>query len=207
MHGLPDVIGLEALIVEMHEHYGMGIDTFPTHKDEKEFRYLCLIEEIGEYQAATTTEDKLDALGDIMVFLIGTYYREDIAMPYFFNIATYFKTYKNELPKTEQTEDLVHAMRLAAFAYKTAKTKENKKLALSTIMFNLFYALHLENFVHDEFEDAFVLIMEANMKKTVGPNEKRKSFPYDLKKSKDWKAPDFTNIMVRRDARLRSEST
>lgn len=45
------------------------------------------------------------------------------------------------------------------------------------------------------FEEGFTRVMEANMQKELGPNNKRGSFSLDLRKPEGWKAPDHSDLV------------
>lgn len=61
-------------ITEMHKHF--QIHGTPFSPEEKQFRLAALQEELDEYRDATTPEDELDALVDLMVFALGTVDRQ-----------------------------------------------------------------------------------------------------------------------------------
>jgi predicted HAD superfamily Cof-like phosphohydrolase len=58
--------------------FGLNYYGPPRHlsKDEKDFRIVCLQEELDEYIAATTKADEFDALLDLLVFTVGTMLRQ-----------------------------------------------------------------------------------------------------------------------------------
>lgn len=53
--------------------------------DEKQFRLVCLTEEITEYREAKTKADEFDALLDLLVFTIGTMLRQGFPIETGFN--------------------------------------------------------------------------------------------------------------------------
>jgi len=64
-------------IEKFHEKFGREYRDYPRHlcKKEKEFRVTCLKEECREYEQATTMEEELDAIVDLVYFALGTAYR------------------------------------------------------------------------------------------------------------------------------------
>tara|TARA_R110000822_G_scaffold118946_7_gene251809 strand:+ start:95 stop:499 length:405 start_codon:yes stop_codon:yes gene_type:complete len=63
-------------IVEMHNKFNQLNADVPFSKHEKEFRIICIMEEVMEYKDASTKEDELDALVDLVVFALGTAQRQ-----------------------------------------------------------------------------------------------------------------------------------
>ncbi len=63
-------------IVEMHEKFGLNYDKILFTNEEKQFRIVSLKEELQEYIDSSKPEDELDALIDLMVFALGTVYRQ-----------------------------------------------------------------------------------------------------------------------------------
>jgi predicted HAD superfamily Cof-like phosphohydrolase len=45
------------------------------------------------------------------------------------------------------------------------------------------------------FDEAFNRVMDSNMTKTVGPNQKRGSFSLDLRKPADFKPADLSDLV------------
>ena len=62
-------------------------------------------------------------------------------------------------------------------------------------LMHVIYSLVLFNHFEDVFEEAFERVNEANMKKEIGPMQKRGSFQLDLIKPIDWKAPILTDLV------------
>jgi len=60
------------MVHKMHVKFGMTPIQVKWTDEEKDFRITCMEEELGEYIAAETKEDELDALLDLVVFAIGT---------------------------------------------------------------------------------------------------------------------------------------
>jgi predicted HAD superfamily Cof-like phosphohydrolase len=57
----------------LYEHFGWSAqDVREFDLEEFQFRVACLQEEVSEYSGATTHEDRLDALADLVVFALGT---------------------------------------------------------------------------------------------------------------------------------------
>jgi len=71
------------LVKRMHVNFGINYDGEPRHleTDEKEFRLVCLREEVAEYEEAETLADELDAIIDLIVFALGTLERH--GFPFF----------------------------------------------------------------------------------------------------------------------------
>lgn len=63
----------------MHEQFGISPKDVAFYQTEKEFRIMCLREEIQEYEDANNPADELDALVDLMVFALGTVDRQGMA--------------------------------------------------------------------------------------------------------------------------------
>lgn len=68
-------------VIQMHNKFDLSTDAIPHHldADEKNFRITALLEEVSEFQDATTLEDEFDALLDLMVFTLGTIHRMGLA--------------------------------------------------------------------------------------------------------------------------------
>lgn len=66
-------------VSEMHKKFGITPDKVTFYQAEKEFRIMCLREEIQEYEDANNPADELDALVDLMVFALGTVDRQGFA--------------------------------------------------------------------------------------------------------------------------------
>ena len=64
-------------IEEFHEKFNLEYRDYPRplDPDEKDFRLVCLREEVDEYASAQNLEDELDALVDLIYFALGTSYR------------------------------------------------------------------------------------------------------------------------------------
>jgi predicted HAD superfamily Cof-like phosphohydrolase len=63
-------------IVEFHKKFGFEPQNEPRFltPEENEFRVEFLIEELSEYRCASSLEDKIDALVDLVVVAMGTAY-------------------------------------------------------------------------------------------------------------------------------------
>lgn len=72
-HQLPEILNL---IKKMHRKFGITSDLVPFSLKEKEFRIMAMQEELDEYIDATTKEEELDALIDLVVFALGTAERQ-----------------------------------------------------------------------------------------------------------------------------------
>lgn len=66
------------LIKRMHNKFGIPCEKVKFSPEEKDFRVKCLCEEVQEYMEATTREDELDALVDLVVFALGTAERQNL---------------------------------------------------------------------------------------------------------------------------------
>lgn len=77
---VPDETQLLFLIAKMHEKFDMAYDGPPRHlsKEEREFRTVAMKEELAEYESAKTLEEQYDALLDLLVFTVGTLYRQGL---------------------------------------------------------------------------------------------------------------------------------
>jgi len=62
-------------IKKMYDSFGLTLD-IKFSNEEKTFRICALREEIAEYEEANTPEKELDALLDLLIFLLGTFYRQ-----------------------------------------------------------------------------------------------------------------------------------
>ena len=64
-------------IEEFHEKFDLEYRDYPRplDPDEKDFRVVCLREEVDEYASAQNLEEELDALVDLVYFAFGTSYR------------------------------------------------------------------------------------------------------------------------------------
>ena len=113
-------------VMMMHKKFGITADDVEFTSKEKMFRINAMLEEIGEYAIAETAADQIDALCDLMVFVIGTAVRQG---------------YDGILM------------------------------------------------------DAFSRVMEANIRKELGPNNKRGGFQIDLRKPEGWQAPNFDDLV------------
>lgn len=56
----------------MHKQFNIDCSQVPFTEAEKNFRLICMEEEIAEFEDAKTNEDLLDAMVDLVVFAIGT---------------------------------------------------------------------------------------------------------------------------------------
>ena len=114
-------------IKEMHSKFGITSNQVGFSSQEKTFRVMAMEEEIQEFEDASTKEDELDALVDLVVFALGTAERQGLL---------------------------------------------------------------------EVFEQAFNRVMDANMKKEIGQNQKRGSFKLDLVKPEGWVAPDLKDLVI-----------
>lgn len=67
---------------EMHEKFKIDYNGPPRKldKEERNFRIQAMREELEEYASATTLVDEYDALLDLMVFAVGTLYRQGLPL-------------------------------------------------------------------------------------------------------------------------------
>ena len=63
-------------ILKMHKKFGITADKIKFSDEEKKFRICAMQEELNEYKDATSKEDELDALVDLVVFTLGTVERQ-----------------------------------------------------------------------------------------------------------------------------------
>jgi len=64
------------LVKQMHQKFGITSDKVKFSDEEKKFRICAMQEELDEYKEATSKEDELDALVDLVVFALGTAERQ-----------------------------------------------------------------------------------------------------------------------------------
>jgi hypothetical protein len=64
------------LIKQMHRKFGITSEQVKFSDEEKKFRICAMQEELDEYKEATSKEDELDALVDLVVFALGTAERQ-----------------------------------------------------------------------------------------------------------------------------------
>lgn len=117
-------------IAQMHSKFGIRATDVEFTDTEKEFRIECMNEEVDEYKHATTKEEELDSLVDLVVFALGTVERMG-----WMNV----------------------------------------------------------------FEEAFNRVMDANMVKDLGPNQKRGHFALDLVKPAGWRAAEMGDLVIHRE--------
>jgi predicted HAD superfamily Cof-like phosphohydrolase len=55
------------------------------------------------------------------------------------------------------------------------------------------------------FDEAYERVMEANMAKEVGPNQKRGNYALDLVKPDGWKAADLSDLIIKAERELAHE--
>lgn len=62
----------------MARKFGLDYTEAPRHLSpaEKDFRLVCMREEVSEYEEARTKADEFDALLDLLVFTVGTMLRQ-----------------------------------------------------------------------------------------------------------------------------------
>jgi len=77
--------------------------------------------------------------------------------------------------------------------YKEANTFEDELDAIVDLVVFALGTSCRQDTLH-VFETAFDRVMDANMKKKLGPNNKRGSFHLDLVKPEEWKAPDLSDL-------------
>jgi predicted HAD superfamily Cof-like phosphohydrolase len=114
----------------MHNKFRISTEMIPFGKDEKQFRHTAMLEELEEYAQATTKEDELDAIVDLVAFALGTAERQGFL---------------------------------------------------------------------DVFEEAFNRVMEANLKKEIGQNQKRGNFVLDLVKPEGWEPSDLSDLVSKKE--------
>lgn len=68
------------LVVAMHKKFGLAHEGPPRKldADERNFRIMALHEELDEYAQAETLVEEYDALLDLLVFTLGTLYRQGL---------------------------------------------------------------------------------------------------------------------------------
>jgi predicted HAD superfamily Cof-like phosphohydrolase len=67
-------MNLDVLIKNQHTHFGINYEGPPRHlaADEESFRLAAMLEELSEFILAVDLAAKADALGDLIVFALGT---------------------------------------------------------------------------------------------------------------------------------------
>lgn len=113
-------------IVEMHEKFGISTDDVEFLQRERQFRIIAMQEELDEYEESESRVDDLDAMVDLVVFALGTVYRQGMI---------------------------------------------------------------------DVFEEAFTRVMDANLAKELGANQKRGGFALDLVKPEGWKPANLEDLV------------
>jgi len=78
--------------------------------------------------------------------------------------------------------------------YVQAKTKEDELDALVDLVVFAVGSAERAGYLH-VFDDAFTRVMEANMSKELGPNQKRGSFALDLVKPEGWQPADLSDLV------------
>lgn len=78
--------------------------------------------------------------------------------------------------------------------YTEADTPEEELDALVDLVVFAFGSAERQGMI-DVFEEAFNRVMAANMKKELGPNDKRGSFQIDLVKPEGWEAPCLKDLV------------
>lgn len=63
---------------DMHVKFNITCQHLDFSEEEKRFRITAMQEELDEYSNASTKEDELDALVDLVVFALGTAERQDM---------------------------------------------------------------------------------------------------------------------------------
>lgn len=66
------------LVKAMHSKFGITAEKVNFSEEEKKFRICAMQEELDEYKEASTKEDELDALVDLVVFALGTAERQGL---------------------------------------------------------------------------------------------------------------------------------
>jgi len=64
------------LIQKMYSKFNIAPHEVKFTDKEKQFRIAAMLEEIEEYRESDTREEELDALVDLVVFALGTLYRQ-----------------------------------------------------------------------------------------------------------------------------------
>lgn len=94
----------------------------------------------------------------------------------------------------EEKEFRIAAMREEIDEYIESETKEDELDAIVDLIVFALGTLERSGMI-SAFEEAFKRVMEANMKKELGANQKRGSFQLDLKKPEGWAAPDLSDLV------------
>ena len=94
----------------------------------------------------------------------------------------------------EEKKFRICAMQEELDEYKDAKTKEDELDALVDLVVFALGTAERQGFIK-VFDEAFKRVMNANIQKQLGTNEKRGSFQLDLVKPMGWKAPNLTDLV------------
>ena len=65
-------------IARMHQHFDLAVPQAPRYlsEEERQFRIRAMQEELDEFEDSQSLTDQLDALVDLLVFTLGTAYRQ-----------------------------------------------------------------------------------------------------------------------------------
>lgn len=85
----------------MHEKFGISGIKLKEHpqslsEEEREFRIVCLNEEVQEFEDAVTLEEEIDAMIDLTVFALGTLER----------MGVHFQPHWNEVRRANMAKEL-----------------------------------------------------------------------------------------------------
>ena len=94
----------------------------------------------------------------------------------------------------KEKEFRIEAMQEELDEYKVAKTKEEEFDALIDLLVFTLGTVDRHGW-SNVFNEGFDRVMNANMAKELGPNQKRGSFSLDLKKPNNWKAPCHKDLV------------
>jgi predicted HAD superfamily Cof-like phosphohydrolase len=108
---------------------------------------------------------------------------------------TKFQITNSEIPFTQEEKDFrIRAMQEELDEYEEASTLEDELDALVDLCVFAFGTAERMNLL-GVFEEAYNRVMQANLQKELGTNEKRGSFEIDLVKPDGWQSPILTDLV------------
>lgn len=165
---------------------------------EKDFRVVCLLEEYNEYKDAENNADKFDALIDLIVFVAGTFDRENLLIQGAgFYLLNHTVTITNELFEDRSESEMLVDIEHFIHAY-NGEDLSNPTLNTISFLYQIMinaYILIIKNGWKSVFFEGYDRVINANIAKEIGPNTKRNSFQLDLVKPEGWVAPDHSDLV------------
>lgn len=171
--------------------------------EEYDFRNDCLREELAELieaSSANNEEEVIDAIIDLLVFAIGTSYRNNthgqsiLAGEHLYSAEMY---QLGQLLKDYSPEDSLISI-ASTYIAKLERLDYYDTLyqvcldRLITILVGYLLTFYKEDMVLEYY----ARVITANMSKEIGGNSKRNNFQIDLVKPEGWKAPNFDGLSI-----------